>query len=504
MNNSNRPLLKTHQKLGCALAAASVLFGFSPASLGQGALTPPPGPITPVMKTLEQLEPRRVLNSLPGVSNAVHVITQSGHYYLTANVMAGPGQSGILVAAESVTIDLNGFTVLGSGSGNHDGIAQLDPVDGNASGIIIRNGKVRRWGGAGIRLSNSSIQLLEELEISDCGASGIQASGARLVRKCRVERVRDTGMNFVSDFTTVTGCLVDGVQANVGTATGIKVSSGTVSDCQVRYVNGPNATGIFAYSDDADVRDCSVREVAAGSGSAVGIQSVSVERSFLDSIESASGNATGILARRIKNCSVTDVMANSGTAVACQPTATGTVLHDTEMRGVSGHAAYGVYASTNAVHILNSTVSHVTGKGGVSHGIVGQYMTVIGTEVSSVTNSGPHADGIVAYGGTIERSSVSRVKRSGISINGVTTVLNCRVDRAGLSGITVSGQHNRIEGNHVTGSGFGINLISGAHVTMRNFAGGNGTNYVNLPSGHMVNTYGAMTTATSPFMNVGL
>ena len=54
----------------------------------QGSLTPPPGAPAPVMKTLDQVEPRTQVTqtTCPGNASAVHVISAPGSYYLTANV----------------------------------------------------------------------------------------------------------------------------------------------------------------------------------------------------------------------------------------------------------------------------------------------------------------------------------------------------------------------------------------------------------------------------------
>ena len=77
--------------------------------LAQGSLTPP-GPPAPSMKTLAQIEPRTPISSLP------FTINQSGSYYVTTNLIGVSGQNGIIVQTRNVTIDLNGFGILGPNS----------------------------------------------------------------------------------------------------------------------------------------------------------------------------------------------------------------------------------------------------------------------------------------------------------------------------------------------------------------------------------------------------
>ena len=47
---------------------------------GAGDLNPPPGPVAPTMKPLDEIEPRTPVNTLPAGVDSVHLIDQPGSY----------------------------------------------------------------------------------------------------------------------------------------------------------------------------------------------------------------------------------------------------------------------------------------------------------------------------------------------------------------------------------------------------------------------------------------
>src|SRR5947209_6985202 len=93
------------------MGAACFLAAFDRA-LGQGSLTPP-GPSAPTMKTLDQIEPRTPIGSLP------YTIEESGSYYVTGNLrFSGTNMAcGICIEASDVTLDLGGFVLDGDREG---------------------------------------------------------------------------------------------------------------------------------------------------------------------------------------------------------------------------------------------------------------------------------------------------------------------------------------------------------------------------------------------------
>ena len=78
------------------------------AGYAQGPLNPPAGAPVPSMKTLDQIEARTAIESLP------YTISTSGSYYLAKNLQfAATSGDAISITAPNVTLDLNGFTISG-------------------------------------------------------------------------------------------------------------------------------------------------------------------------------------------------------------------------------------------------------------------------------------------------------------------------------------------------------------------------------------------------------
>src|SRR5256714_8095897 len=174
------------------LCACSML----PVSIfAQVSLTPPGAP-APTMKTLNQVEARTIINATntPGDANNMFIINSTGSYYLTGKVTGVSGKNGILINATNVTVDLNGFPVIGVG-GSKAAIWDGFSFHNNAT---VRNGTIFTWGGAGIDLSSTFDSLIEDLIVNGNGGAGMKMSDACVVRDC-VSR-NNVGDNIVTGF----------------------------------------------------------------------------------------------------------------------------------------------------------------------------------------------------------------------------------------------------------------------------------------------------------------
>lgn len=175
----------------------------------QGNLVPPGAP-APTMKSLDQLEARTPISSAP------FVISTSGSYYLTTNLAVSSGNA-ITIAANNVTLDLNGFTLsstepspTGTGIqlGTGTGVANIAIRNGVIAGGVSEAGGVYGGSGFGYGISYSG-GAADNVRVTGVSVSGCLYGGINLelngtvVNSCTVNTVGDVGINAqsVSDST---------------------------------------------------------------------------------------------------------------------------------------------------------------------------------------------------------------------------------------------------------------------------------------------------------------
>ncbi len=279
---------RSHRALGLSLALVTTL-GAGLVSLA-GPLNPPAGPIVSTNKTLQEVEPRIAINATntPGDANSVFKITQRGSYYLTGNIAGVAARHGIEIATDGVTLDLNGFDVIGV-AGSLDGVNASVALLRN---IVVANGSVRNWGGDGVDLTlgqngrvegvhangnvGSGISVGQFFAISNCVASsnsihGIQATGGCTISNCAAF------FNTFNGFSFGVGCTVSSCSATSNSDNGFSTNGGsTISHCaaNLNTNDGFNAGGGTAISNCAafmntgigmdvvasSVTDCIVRQ----------------------------------------------------------------------------------------------------------------------------------------------------------------------------------------------------------------------------------------------------
>ncbi len=156
-------------------ALAVALIG-SLAGVVRGGPLDPPGAPASTMKTLGDVEPRIPIRQPASAAGFPIMINTPGSYYLAEDITGVTGTNGIWLAADAVTIDLNGFALLGV-AGSSSGIWFAGPHR-NAS---VHGGTISGWGQNGIDGDWVRDSTFEDLRLYGNGGGGIRASGNSLI-----------------------------------------------------------------------------------------------------------------------------------------------------------------------------------------------------------------------------------------------------------------------------------------------------------------------------------
>lgn len=213
---------------------------------GAGDLAPPPGAIAPT---------NRVQLNHQAIGNLPYTITEPGSYVLTSDLTdclecSDLPSHGIVIDANNVTLDLNGFSIIGDRISSIDGIT----VVGGRSNIVVKNGIVRDWLEQGVNLAQAINSRVEGVTVSNCGLDGARVGFGSTVRGCNVTNCLGFGI-VVETGCLVEGCVVVGAGEDGIHALPVATSNGsTIRDCSVRLCT---KDGIDA-ADGCAVSGCSV------------------------------------------------------------------------------------------------------------------------------------------------------------------------------------------------------------------------------------------------------
>ncbi len=193
-----------------AAAIGSVLW------VNAGQLVPPAGAITATGPT--------TLNQADIGAGPLFALNTSGSYILTSDIVAPAlyAGDGIAIDADNVTLNMNGFALIGVG-GSMRGIRV---TVGPRFNISIYNGTVRDWGGDGVDAGLAENSQLRNLRVYENGGTGMILGEGGTITGCTAYVNGNDGIN-AGFANVVSGCVAD---SNFGD--GINASTGsTVSGC---------------------------------------------------------------------------------------------------------------------------------------------------------------------------------------------------------------------------------------------------------------------------------
>jgi hypothetical protein len=480
-----------------------------------GPLTPPAGPVAPTPGP----EPRIPISdtTTPGDAESLFRITLPGSYYLTGNITGVANKHGIKILATGVTLDLNGFELVGANAASaFDGV---NDSTGTPSVISVINGTVRNWGDDGISLAfgnakggrvsgitarsnfGDGISVGAGFVVSHCTAISNTTCGIRTADGCTVSECTsqgNSGQAFILGFdTTASRCTA------VANDTGFLANAGAkMTDC----IAVSNSEGIRAGSGCSFTR-CSVQsntqrgllcggncvidgcliDANAGAGLNVGAQS-SVNNTTITGSAGTGVTSTGE-GLRIENSTIigngiAGVLVNTSTSPS-DLTVIGCAIKRNGSAGIDAGAGVkvvncnvtgnGITVASPGVRVgdassvLDTTVSDSTA-GGVVAGN--------GTTVSRCTVVGNTGDGIAAGGGSSILDCTARLNTS----DGIRFSFRCLVRGNNSSSNTLAQFHatdtdNRIEANAAASGTRGFDIDAVGNIIVRNSSTSATTNW---------------------------
>ena len=230
-------------------------------------------PISPVPATIAVQDARTPISSLP------FTITTQGSYFLPGNLTASGSTAGIIIAADNVTLDLNGFALVGGGAGNVAGIN----VPAAQKNIVIRNGTVRGWTNGGINALNATNSFIQGIRVSNntaqntsSGVAGLSVGNGSKVMDCFVAHNSNSNGISVGNACIVTDCIARAnspgagilaadycyIVSNVSDSNGTGISAGSGNRIESNNFTSNSSAGVLVSS--GGINNLIIRNSARG------------------------------------------------------------------------------------------------------------------------------------------------------------------------------------------------------------------------------------------------
>jgi hypothetical protein len=441
------------------------------------------------MKTLDQIEARVAINptNTPGDADSQFRITQAGSYYLTQNWTVGVAKHGIEVAAFPVTIDLNGYT-LTSFPGSLDGVHDAS----GAGQIIVRNGVIREFGGAGVNIAGG---LIEDVVVSGCDGDGFVVGAGASLRDCVARDNGGVGFtdNNAPGGRTLVNCVAENSDA------GFVLTRATLRDCV--SIDGSSSLAGFVVSNST-LDGCA----SIGADGQAGIMATASTLTACI-VESSLAEGFDVRASTLLNCVARN---NAGIGIrALGSTLSNCVADSNDDIGIqlSGGSASNCRATSNfigflangaAVHDSNATSNQREGFSGSESRFTG-CVASFNSEAGFLLSASTAAD-----------CSASRNTGSGFVLFDQSTAAGCvaREHTAtggtspGGAGVRVEGEECRIEGNTLIGNIVGVQVLAPSNLVIGNRASANTTIDYAAVGGNSIGAVTGLAGATAPFDNI--
>jgi len=289
-------------------------------------------------------------------------INNPGHYRLAESVLSPADAAAITIAANGVTIDLDGYSIAGPGrESTQPAFAIFADADSRVREITIRNGTIRDFPTSAVSLRDSVHISLHDLRIHGIGEVAIDAGDEATIRGNHISDIGFEDTNRTGAVVGIRAGLNSLVEANTiktmvhggnGLLDGIRVDRGCyvvdnrIEDLSTGSFGTGDVSGIACATLAADIRANVVRGITNSrpGGIAIGIRVGS---------GSAEGNRVG------------EVSASS-LAIGIQGIAA-VFMERNEIKGVrtinNGPDAFGIYAAGTGGRIASNTVSDIDCRG---------------------------------------------------------------------------------------------------------------------------------------------
>ncbi len=360
-----------------------------------------------------------------------YTITNAGSYYLSGDVrMTGENVNGINVMADDVTLDLNGFSLLGNfttngGCGVYQSISNLN--------LVVKNGTVEGWRkpsfqGAGI-WAGGTYNRIEHI-LASHNDFGIYVEDSGMISECAASSnvvVGVIGGNFVN----MSECLAD-KNGTGGFNAGLGCILRECNACDNSGIRGDTVSGGFEISSFALVARCVATRNAykgiCGSHNLL-VLSSAADQNF------GHGIAITRAASLIANCAA---FSNSLDGINIVPEGgSGSPIHGNLVTGcaASRNTDHGIYVRKGSALIVDCTAGR-NGDAGIE----------------------------LDCNGCLVRNNHCRANQNGVVLDG--------------SFMHFGGHGNRFEDNTAISNGTGFLIQDATNLIMKNAASGNLTNYV--------------------------